>query len=108
MTIAFLHTGKDMSTEPDTEEKTFLPVAVHQGVDIAICAHSHTLQNFETLTDDSGHQMLCLLLSWKLYFHTERPCLSPWRHADITIVRDPVSDALSIRNADLGPSGYSL
>lgn len=40
MTIAFLHTGAEYSTEPDTEEKTFLQLLLHQGVDIAICAHS--------------------------------------------------------------------
>ena len=62
MTIAFLHTGAEYSTEPNTEEKTFLQLLLQQGVDIAICAHSHTLQNFETLTDDSGHITLLEIL----------------------------------------------
>lgn len=30
MTIAFLHTGAEYSTEPDTEEKTFLQLLLHQ------------------------------------------------------------------------------
>lgn len=103
MTIAFLHTGKEYSTEPDTEEKTFLQLLLHQGVDIAICAHSHTLQNFETLTDDSGHQMLVYYSLGNFISTQKDPACLLGGMADITIVRDPVSDALSIRNADLVP-----
>ena len=103
MTIAFLHTGKEYSTEPDTEEKTFLQLLLHQGVDIAICAHSHTLQNFETLTDDSGHQMLVYYSLGNFISTQKEPACLLGGMADITIVRDPVSDTLSIRNADLIP-----
>lgn len=103
MTIAFLHTGAEYSTEPDTEEKTFLQLLLHQGVDIAICAHSHTLQNFETLTDDSGHQMLVYYSLGNFISTQKDPVCLLGGMADITIVRDPVSDALSIRNADLVP-----
>lgn len=103
MTIAFLHTGAEYSTEPDTEEKTFLQLLLHQGVDIAICAHSHTLQNFETLTDDSGHQMLVYYSLGNFISTQKDPVCLLGGMADITIVRDPISDALSIRNADLVP-----
>ena len=103
MTIAFLHTGAEYSTEPDTEEKTFLQLLLHQGVDIAICAHSHTLQNFETLTDDSGHQMLVYYSLGNFISTQKDPVCLLGGMADITIVRDPISDALSIRNADLIP-----
>lgn len=103
MTIAFLHTGAEYSTEPNTEEKTFLQLLLQQGVDIAICAHSHTLQNFETLTDDSGHQMLVYYSLGNFISTQKDPACLLGGMADITIVRDPVSDALSIRNADLIP-----
>ena len=76
---------------------------LHQGVDIAICAHSHTLQNFETLTDDSGHQMLVYYSLGNFISTQKEPACLLGGMADITIVRDPVSDALSIRNADFVP-----
>lgn len=87
MTIAFLHTGAEYSTEPDTEEKTFLQLLLHQGVDIAICAHSHTLQNFETLTDDSGHQMLVYYSLGNFISTQKDPVCLLGGMADITIVQ---------------------
>ena len=66
---------------------------LHQGVDIAICAHSHTLQNFETLTDDSGHQMLVYYSLGNFISTQKDPICLLGGMADITIVRDPVSAA---------------
>lgn len=103
MTIAFLHTGEEYSQEPNEEERTFLKLLLQQGVDIAICAHSHTLQNFETLTDSDGHQML-VYYSLGNFISTQKdpPCLLGGM-ADITIFRDPSSGKLSIQEAGLIP-----
>ena len=92
MTIAFLHTGAEYSTEPDTEEKTFLQLLLHQGVDIAICAHSHTLQNFETLTDDSGHQMLVYYSLGNLFPRrkTLSVSLAAWQILPLFGIRSPM------------------
>lgn len=103
MVIAFLHTGAEYADEPNTEEKTFLQLLLHQGVDIAICCHSHTLQNFETLTDDSGHQMLVYYSLGNFISTQKDPVCLLGGMADITIARDPASGKLSVRNADLVP-----
>ena len=55
------------------------------------------------VTDDSGHQMLVYYSLGNFISTQKDPVCLLGGMADITIVRDPVSDALSIRNADLVP-----
>lgn len=103
MVIAFLHAGQEYAHEPNQDLKNFLQLLLSQGVDIAICSHPHVLQNFETLTDDEGNEMLVYYsLGNFISTQKEADCLLGGM-ADITISRDPQTKELSITDAQLVP-----
>lgn len=103
MVIAFLHAGEEYSNEPNKDMKLFLQLLLSQGVDIAICSHPHVLQNFETLKDDAGNEML-VYYSLGNFISTQKeiPCILGGM-ADITISRNPSTKELSISDSRLIP-----
>lgn len=103
MVIAFLHTGEEYSTEPNQDQKNFLQLLLSQGVDIAICSHSHVLQNYETLTDDQGNEMLVYYSLGNFISTQKQPECLLGGMADITITRDPQTSELSISDSQLIP-----
>lgn len=56
--IVFAHWGTENSGEPDALQQKWAEVFLDSGVDVVIGTHPHTLQPFELLTSDTGHQML--------------------------------------------------
>lgn len=56
--IVFVHWGTEDSLEPDTFQQKWAKIFLDGGVDVVIGTHSHTLQPYEVLTDDVGHEML--------------------------------------------------
>lgn len=103
MVIAFLHTGEEYSTEPNQDQKNFLQLLLSQGVDIAICSHSHVLQNYETLTDDQGNEMLVYYSLGNFISTQKQPECLLGGMADITITRNPQTRELSISDSQLIP-----
>ncbi len=103
MVIAFLHTGEEYSTEPNQDQKNFLQLLLSQGVDIAICSHSHVLQNYETLTDDQGNKMLVYYSLGNFISTQKEPECLLGGMADITITRNPQTRELSISDSQLIP-----
>lgn len=101
--VAFLHAGEEYSEEPNQDLKNFLQLLLSQGVDIAICSHPHVLQNFETLTDDSGNEMLVYYsLGNFISTQKETECMLGGM-ADITIARDLQTQEISITDSQLVP-----
>ena len=103
MVIAFLHAGEEYSSEPNQDLKNFLQLLLSQGVDIAICSHTHVLQNFETLTADQGNQMLVYYSLGNFISTQKEPQCLLGGMADITIFRDPQTKELSISDSQLIP-----
>lgn len=103
MVIAFLHAGKEYSTEPNQDLKNFLQLLLQQGVDIAICSHPHVLQNFETLTDDQGNEMLVYYSLGNFISTQKEPECLLGGMADITITKDFSTGKPSISDARLIP-----
>lgn len=103
MVIAFLHAGEEYSSEPNQDLKNFLQLLLAQGVDIAICSHTHVLQNFETLTDDQGNQMLVYYSLGNFISTQKEPQCLLGGMADITIFRNPQTKELSISDSQLIP-----
>lgn len=103
MVIAFLHAGEEYSSEPNQDLKHFLQLLLSQGVDIAICSHTHVLQNFETLTDEQGNEMLVYYSLGNFISTQKEPKRLLGGMADITITRDPQTKELSISDSKLIP-----
>lgn len=103
MTIAFLHTGEEYSREPNQEQKNFLQLLLSQGVDIAICSHPHVLQNFETLRDDQGNEMLVYYSLGNFISTQKEPECMLGGMADITITVDDGSGNPAVTGSDLIP-----
>lgn len=101
--IAFLHAGIEYSTEPSQDLKNFLQLLLSQGVDIAICCHPHVLQNFETLTDGQGNEMLVYYSLGNFISTQKEPECLLGGMADITISRDIQTKELSITDSKLVP-----
>ena len=103
MVIAFLHIGTEYADRPSQEVKDYLQLLLQAGVDIAICSHPHILQNFETLRDDQGHEMLVYYSLGNFISTQKEPQCMLGGMADITITKDPRSQELTIAQADLVP-----
>lgn len=103
MVIAFLHTGTEYAEQPNQDQKNFLQLLLAQGVDIAICSHTHVLQNFETLRDDQGNEMLVYYSLGNFISTQKEPECLLGGMADITISRDLQTGELSISDSDLVP-----
>ncbi len=56
--IVFAHWGTEYAQEPDDYQKRWAQVFLECGVDAVIGTHSHSLQPFEVLTGQDGHEML--------------------------------------------------
>ena len=72
-------------------------------MDIAICSHSHVLQNYETLTDDQGNKMLVYYSLGNFISTQKEPECLLGGMADITITRNPQTRELSISDSQLIP-----
>lgn len=103
MTIAFLHTGEEYAQEPNEEQKNFLQLLLSQGVDIAICSHPHVLQNYETLRDDQGHEMLVYYSLGNFISTQKEPRCLLGGMADITITVDDGTGKPAVTGSDLIP-----
>lgn len=103
MTIAFLHTGEEYAETPNQEQKNFLQLLLSEGVDIAICSHPHVLQNFETLQDDQGNQMLVYYSLGNFISTQKEPECMLGGMADITITVDDGTGKPAITNSELVP-----
>ncbi|MGI6006442.1 MAG: CapA family protein [Ruminococcus sp.] len=103
MVIVFLHIGTEYASEPDQEVKDYLQLLLSQGADIAICSHPHVLQNFETLKDGQGNEMLVYYSLGNFISTQKEPECMLGGMADITISRDPKNGELSISDAQLEP-----
>lgn len=103
MIIAFLHTGEEYSKEPNQEQMNFLQLLLSQGVDIAICAHSHVLQGFETLRDDQGNEMLVYYSLGNFISTQKEPECLLGGMADITITIDEKAGTPSVTDSQLIP-----
>ena len=56
--IVFAHWGTEYANEPDEFQQKWTQIFLDSKVDVVVGTHPHTLQPYEMLTDDSGHQML--------------------------------------------------
>lgn len=56
--VVFAHWGTEYAQEPDDYQKKWAQVFLECGVDVVIGTHPHSLQPFEVLTDEGGHEML--------------------------------------------------
>ena len=56
--VVFAHWGTEYAQEPDDYQKKWAQVFLECGVDAVIGTHPHSLQPFEVLTDEGGHEML--------------------------------------------------
>ena len=56
--IVLAHWGTEDSLEPDAFQQKWSKIFLDGGVDVVIGTHSHTLQPYEVLTNDAGHEML--------------------------------------------------
>ena len=92
-----------MPTGPARRVKDYLQLLLQEGVDIAICSHPHILQNFETLRDDQGNEMLVYYSLGNFISTQKEPQCMLGGMADITITKDPKSQELTIAQADLVP-----
>lgn len=103
LVIVFLHAGTEYATEPDQNLKDFLQLLLRQGADIVICSHPHVLQNFETLKDDQGNEMLVYYSLGNFISTQKEPECLLGGMADITITRDLQTNELSVSDARLVP-----
>lgn len=101
--IAFVHAGTEYASEPDKNLKDHLQILLNHGADIAICSHPHVLQNFETLKDDQGNEMLVYYSLGNFISTQEDPKCLLGGMADITISRDLQTKELSITDSQLVP-----
>jgi hypothetical protein len=101
--VVFLHIGTEYSASPNQEVKDYLQLLLSQGVDIAVCSHPHVLQNFETLKDDQGNEMLVYYSLGNFISTQKEPECMLGGMADITISRNPQNGELSISEAELVP-----
>lgn len=56
--IVFTHWGTENSHQTDAFQQKWTQIFLACKVDVVIGTHPHTLQPYEMLTDDSGHEML--------------------------------------------------
>lgn len=56
--IVFAHWGTEYAEEPDAFQRRWTQVFLESGVDVVVGTHPHTLQPYEMLTAEDGHQML--------------------------------------------------
>ncbi len=56
--IVFAHWGTEYATEPDEFQQKWTQLFLDSKVDIVVGTHPHTLQSYELLTGEDGHQML--------------------------------------------------
>ena len=56
--IVFLHDGNEYDPYPSDSQMYYQQVCLNAGVDVLICAHSHVLEGFNTVTGETGNQML--------------------------------------------------
>ncbi len=103
MVIAFLHIGTEYASQPNQEMKDYLQLLLSQGVDIAVCSHPHVLQNFETLRDEQGNEMLVYYSLGNFISTQKEPECMLGGMADITVTKDPKSGQLSISDSELLP-----
>src|SRR5699024_12862267 len=99
----FMHQGKEYDDRPSQEVKYYLQLLLQEVVDIAICSHTHILQNFETLRDDKDNEMLVYYSLGNFISTQKEPQCMLGGMADITITKDPKSQELTIAQADLVP-----
>ncbi|MBD5520413.1 MAG: CapA family protein [Lachnospiraceae bacterium] len=56
--IVFVHWGTEYSQQPDDFQKKWAEIFLDCKVDVVVGTHPHTLQPYEVISDDSGHDML--------------------------------------------------
>lgn len=56
--ILFVHWGTEYAAQPDDFQKTWAQVFLDSKADVVVGTHPHTLQPYELLTDEDGHEML--------------------------------------------------
>lgn len=56
--LVFVHWGTEYEKQPDEFQQKWTQVFLESKVDAVIGTHPHTLQPYEVLRDDSGHEML--------------------------------------------------
>ena len=56
--LVFVHWGTENSKEPDEFQQKWTRIFMESKVNAVIGTHPHTLQPYEILQDDSGHEML--------------------------------------------------
>ncbi len=103
MTIALLHVGEEYANEPNKDQMDFLKYFLYAGVDIAICSHPHVLQNFETMRDENGNEMLIYYSLGNFISTQKEPNCLLGGMADITLTKDPTTGEFSISDAAMIP-----
>lgn len=56
--ILFVHWGTEYAAEPDAFQREWAQVFLEGKADVVVGTHPHTIQPYEILTDDAGHEML--------------------------------------------------
>lgn len=56
--IIFAHWGTEYSAEPDEFQQKWAQIFLESGVDVVVGTHPHTLQPYDVLRDEAGHEML--------------------------------------------------
>lgn len=56
--ILFAHWGTENSTQTDEFQREWTNVFLESGVDVVVGTHPHTIQPYEILRDEDGHEML--------------------------------------------------
>lgn len=103
LVIVYLHAGTEYDAEPDEEQISLLKMLLEEGVDIAICSHSHVLQGYETLQSSTGKQMLVYYSLGNLISTQKEPNCLLGGMADIKIVRDKETGGLTMQDCQLIP-----
>ncbi|MCF0228978.1 MAG: CapA family protein [Parasporobacterium sp.] len=58
--VVFLHWGTEYMDYPNDDQATISQRLCDMGVDVLIGGHPHVIQEFDTMTSASGHEMVCL------------------------------------------------
>ena len=103
ITIALLHIGTEYADTPSAEQKEYLNFLLSAGVDITICSHPHVLQNFETLKDENGNEMLVYYSLGNFISTQKDPDCLLGGMADITLTKDTETGEFSVTDASLVP-----
>ena len=103
MILVFLHSGQEYAKEPNRELRNFLQIFLDEGADIVICSHPHVLQNFETMRDEEGHEMLVYYSLGNFLSNQKKPECMLGGMADIKITKDEDTGEVSVAEADLIP-----